>query len=54
MAATSKLTINTFGEDVEKSEPPYVADGNGKWCRSVENSLVRLYLTQKVKYRVSI
>lgn len=29
----------SVGKDMEKSEPLYIAGGNGKWCSAVENSM---------------
>lgn len=43
--------MNSVGEDMEKSQPLYVAGGVVKWFSPVENNLVA---RQKVKRRDTI
>ena len=48
MIEKSKI-VASVGEDVEKSEHSYLADGDVKWYSHFENSLL---VPQKVKHRV--
>ena len=40
-----------IGKDVEKSEPLYTAEGNVKWCCTLENSLAA---PQKARYKLTV
>ena len=49
--SSKSIQITHVGEDVEKKEQFYTADGNVNWCRHCGNSTD---VQQKAKYRTTI
>ena len=49
--SSKSIQITHVGEDVEKKEKFYTADGNVNWCRHCGNSTD---VQQKAKYRTTI